>query len=87
MTFGRLSTDDSSGVIRAYVGEGSFTDDELDTFGSRAVVEVPRLQDLLRHICSNGFEHHVVMTRSHTADVLAEAFSRYLRWDTYRHDA
>jgi len=87
MTFGRLSTDDTAGIIRAYVGEGSFTNDELDTFGTRAVVEVPRLQDLLRHICSNGFEHHVVMTRSQTADVLAEAFTRYLKWDTYRHDA
>lgn len=87
MTFGRLSTDDSAGIIRAYVGEGSFTDDELDTFGSRAVVKVPRLQDLLRYICSNGFEHHVVMTRSHTAEVLAEAFTKYLKWDTYSHDA
>jgi len=86
MTFGRLSTDDSAGIIRAYVGEGSFTNDELDTFGARAVVEVPRLQDLLRHICANGFEHHVVMTRSHTAEVLTEAFTRYLKWDTYRHD-
>jgi L-fucose isomerase-like protein len=86
MTFGRLSTDDNAGIIRAYVGEGSFTNDELDTFGARAVVEVPRLQDLLQHICANGFEHHVVMTRSHTAEVLTEAFSKYLKWDTYRHD-
>jgi L-fucose isomerase-like protein len=86
MTFGRLSTDDSAGIIRAYVGEGSFTNDELDTFGARAVVEVPRLQDLLRHICANGFEHHVVMTRSHTAEVLTEAFTKYLKWDTHRHD-
>ena len=86
MTFGRLSTDDNAGLIRAYVGEGSFTNDELDTFGARAVVEVPRLQDLLHHICANSFEHHVVMTRSHTAEVLTEAFSKYLKWDTYRHD-
>ena len=86
MTFGRLSTDDTTGAILAYVGEGSFTNDELDTFGSRAVVSVPRLQGLLRYICSNGFEHHVVMTRSLTAGVLDEAFSKYLKWDTYRHD-
>jgi L-fucose isomerase-like protein len=86
MTFGRLSTDDTAGIIRAYVGEGSFTDDPLDTFGSRAVVEVPRLQDLLHHICSNGYEHHVVMTRSQTAGVLAEAFTKYLKWETYLHD-
>ncbi len=86
MTFGRLSTDDVSGTIRAYVGEGTFTNDELDTFGSRAVVEVPHLQSLLRHICTKGFEHHVVMTRSHTAHVLEDAFTTYLRWATYAHE-
>jgi len=87
MTFGRLSTDDTTGAILAYIGEGSFTNDELDTFGSSAVVTVPKLQELLRYICSNGFEHHVVMTRSRTAGVLNETFSKYLKWDTYRHDA
>ena len=86
LTFGRLTTDDAAGTLRAYVGEGSFTDDKLDTFGSRAVVEVPGLQSLLRFICRNGFEHHVAMTRSRTASVLAEAFRNYLKWDTYRHE-
>lgn len=85
LTFGRISTDDSAGVIRTYVGEGEFTNDQLDTFGARAVVAVPKLQRLMRHICENGFEHHVVMTRSHTAGVLGEAFSKYLRWETYEH--
>jgi L-fucose isomerase-like protein len=42
----------------AYVGEGRFTDDPLQTFGTRAVVEVPDLQGLMRYICRNGFEHH-----------------------------
>jgi L-fucose isomerase-like protein len=46
---------------------------------------VPRLQRLLRYICTNGFEHHVVMTRSHTARALAEAFRNYLGWDIYHH--
>jgi L-fucose isomerase-like protein len=86
MTYGRLSTDDTSGVIRAYVGQGEFTDDPLDTFGTKAVVHVPRLQELLRYICRNGFEHHVVMTRSQTAAVLEEALGTYLGWETYRHD-
>lgn len=87
MTFGRLSTDDTAGVIRAYVGQGAFTNDELDTFGTRAVVEVPDLQRLMHHICENGFEHHVVMTKSHTASVLREAFHTYLNWATYEHSA
>jgi L-fucose isomerase-like protein len=87
LTFGRLTTADSDGRIRAYVGEGALTNDELDTFGTRAVAHVPGLQQLLRTICREGFEHHVVMTSSKTASVLAEAFENYLGWETYQHTA
>lgn len=85
LTFGRLSTDDTSGRIRAYLGEGLLTNDPLDTFGNRAVAHVPDLNALMRHICENGFEHHVVMNLSHTATVLREAFEKYLEWETYLH--
>src|SRR5690606_20146697 len=37
LTYGRLTTDDTEGVIRAYVGQGMLTNDALDTFGNRAV--------------------------------------------------
>lgn len=86
LTFGRVTTDDTSGVIRAYVGEGELTNDELRTFGNRAVAHVPKLQKLMRHVCLNGFEHHVVMSASRTAAVLAEAFERYLGWEVYHHE-
>ena len=66
LTYGRVTTADADGCIRAYVGEGELTDDELNTFGTRAVAHVPQLQKLLRYVCENGFEHHVVMTRSHS---------------------
>jgi L-fucose isomerase-like protein len=85
LTFGRITTADADGAIRTYVGEGELTNDELKTFGNRAVAHVPQLQQLLRHVCRQGFEHHVVMTRSHSADILAEAFGNYLGWDVYRH--
>jgi L-fucose isomerase-like protein len=87
VTFGRISTDDLSGRITTYVGEGRFTDDPLHTFGTRAVVEVPGLQRLMRVICRKGFEHHAAMNGSHTAGVLAEAFEQYLGWEVYRHEA
>ncbi len=87
LTFGRITTDDTSGVIRAYVGEGELTNDPLHTFGNRAVARVPRLQTLMRHVCEHGFEHHVVMNASRTAGVLREAFGRYLGWDVYHHAA
>lgn len=86
VTFARISTDDMHGMMRTYVGEGNFTNDPLDTFGSRAVVEVPGLQRLMKYICKNGFEHHVAMNASLTADTLAEAFETYLGWDVYRHE-
>lgn len=86
VTFARISTDDVNGMIRTYVGEGRFTDDPLDTFGSRAVVEVPGLQRLMKYICKNGFEHHVAMSASLCAGTLAEAFDTYFGWDVYQHE-
>ncbi|MBP8305596.1 MAG: fucose isomerase [Phycisphaerae bacterium] len=85
MTYFRVSTDDSMGSIKTYLGEGRFTDDPFDMDGGIAVCKVDRLRDLLAYICRNGFEHHVAMTRTYCADVLEEAVSRYLGWDLYRH--
>ena len=85
LTYGRITTDDNQGIIRAYVGQGDLTNDDLNTFGNRAVAHVPQLQNLMRHVCANGFEHHVVMNLSHTAAILQEAFSLYLGWEVYHH--
>ncbi|MCA9905853.1 MAG: L-fucose/L-arabinose isomerase family protein [Anaerolineae bacterium] len=84
-TYLRLSTDDYSGKIRAYVGEGKFTDDPIDTFGGYGVVQVPRYQELLAYICDNGFEHHVTVNQSYVAGAVDEAFNKYLGWSTYHH--
>jgi L-fucose isomerase-like protein len=85
MSFARFSTDDRAGRIRGYVGEGEFTKDPLKTFGGAGVAKIPNLQPLLRHICSNGFEHHVAGTFGHIADSVHEATTRYLGWDVLRH--
>ena len=85
VTYARITTDDVHGAIRAYVGEGDFTDDPLETFGSRAVVKVPRLQELLQFICRNGFEHHAAMTGAHCATIFADAVETYMGWPVYRH--
>jgi len=85
MSFARFSTDDFTGEIKGYVGQGSFTDDTLNTFGGVGVVEIPHLQELLRYICENGFEHHVATSFSSTASAIQEAASKYLNWSTYWH--
>jgi L-fucose isomerase-like protein len=84
-TYCRVSTDDSWGVIRAYVGEGELTDDPLETFGGYGVVRIPDLQGLLHHICENGFEHHVAINLSQTAAAVHEALDKYMDWDVYYH--
>jgi L-fucose isomerase-like protein len=85
LTYGRITTADTEGKIRCYVGEGELTNDALDTFGNRAVAHVPNLQNVLRHVCQQGFEHHVVMTVSRSAEILAEAFGNYFGWEVERH--
>ena len=87
LTFARVTTDDRHGQVRAYVGEGRMTDDPLDTYGTRAVVEIPGLPRLLHHICRNGFEHHVAMSASLVSDAVEDAFATYLDWPTYHHQA
>src|SRR5271168_3763698 len=85
MSFARFSTDDRTGRIRGYVGDGNFTDDPLETFGGAGVVKIPHLQELLRYICENGFEHHVAANFSTVSGIIHEAAIRYLGWDTYWH--
>jgi L-fucose isomerase-like protein len=85
VTFSRVSTDDFTGKIRAYVGDGLFTDDPLNTFGTKAVVKVGRLPHLMHYICKNGFEHHAAMNGSHCAAAVTEALGNYLDWEVYHH--
>jgi len=84
-TFCRTTTDDTSGIISVYCGEGEFTDDKLDTFGGFGVMRIPNLQMLMQYICRMGFEHHVAVNMSSKADAIAEALDTYMDWEVYRH--
>jgi len=85
MTYFRISTDDRKGIIKSYLGEGTMTDDPYGMDGGIAVCSIPNLQDLMKYMCKNGFEHHVAMVRGHVADILEEAIGNYLGWDIYFH--
>lgn len=85
MTYLKVTTDDKNGKIKCYLGEGTFTDDPLPTFGGVAVCEVPDLNGLMRHLTKNGYEHHVALSQAKCADVLEEALGNYMGWDVYRH--
>jgi L-fucose isomerase-like protein len=85
MTYARYSTDDATGTVRGYVGQGRFTDDPLETFGGAGVVEIPNLQHLLHYICEQGFEHHVAANFSECSAAIHEASTKYLGWPMYHH--
>lgn len=85
-TFFRLSTDDSRGIIKTYLGKGQITDEPYGMDGCIAVTKVDNLQKLMKYICKNGFEHHVAMCRTDVVDILDEAINTYLGWECYVHE-
>jgi L-fucose isomerase-like protein len=84
-TYTRISTDDTQGYIKVYLGEGEFTNDPLDTFGGYGVVSIPNMQNLLKFMCANAFEHHVALSKSKVSRILLEAFHNYFDWKVYYH--
>lgn len=85
-TFFRISTDDTKGTIKAYLGTGEITDDPYGMDGCIAVTKVNNLQTLMKYICKNGFEHHVAMVRNDVKEILNEAIEDYLGWNLYVHE-
>ena len=85
-TFFRISTDDTKGVIKAYLGTGEITDDPYGMDGCIAVTKVDNLQILMKHICKNGVEHHVAICLKYVKDILNEAIEGYLGWNLYVHE-
>ena len=82
----RIETDDLYGEIKAIITEGKYTEDDLDTFGGFGVVEIPDLQNLLKSLCLGGFAHHVASTLNEVGDIVYEALTKYLGYNTEFHN-
>lgn len=82
-TYFRISTDDTRGCIKSYLGEGKITNEPYGMDGCIAVTEVPNLQGLMKYICKNGFEHHVAACRGNVAEILRDAIENYLGWELF----
>ncbi|MHA2121101.1 MAG: L-fucose/L-arabinose isomerase family protein [Promethearchaeota archaeon] len=81
----RIETDDLYGEIKAIMAEGTYTEDQLDTFGGYGVVQIPNLPNLLRSICLGGYAHHVAVSLSEVGDIIYEALS-YLGYNISFHN-
>jgi L-fucose isomerase-like protein len=84
-TFLRLSTRDWEGTVRGYIGTGTVTMEDPETFGAVGVLRVERLQELMQTVCREGFEHHVCMAYGSVAEPLFDALSTYLGVEMIRH--
>lgn len=84
-TFFRISTDDTKGTIKTYLGNGNFTNDAVELDGGTAICQIDNLQPLMKHLTKNGFEHHVAMVRGDVSEIIEETVDTYLKWDIYRH--
>lgn len=85
ITFCRIHTNDEAGKLEAILGQGQIVSNPPDTFGAVGILEVPKLQELLRYICYQGYEHHVSITPGAQAEALHEACTKYLGWEMYLH--
>ena len=72
--------------MRGYVGRGRIHRRSAGDVRRRGRGEIPQLQNLLRYICENGFEHHVAANLSDDSRAAVyEADSKYLGWEMYWH--
>jgi L-fucose isomerase-like protein len=80
-TYGSLLTED--GKLKAYLGQGRFTADPIpaDFFGCAGVAHIEGLQDKLLTIGAAGHRHHVSVTPGHHLAAVAEALTKYLRFE------
>lgn len=81
MTFSNCKTE--NGKLTCYIGEGEFTDDEIEKayFGCGGVAQIPQLQKKLITLGRNGFRHHTAVGVGHMELVLREAFTYYLGYE------
>ena len=78
VTVGSLKTE--NGDICAFVTDGKLTDDKLpeEFFGFGTVFERKNAGMLFNYMASNGYRHHVAVSKGNYVCAIEEAFGKYL---------
>ena len=78
VTYGSLKTE--NGKLIAFVSEGTFTDDEIEPefFGSGKVLQGDTINNVINHIATEGYKHHLCFSFGSYADAVSEALNKYL---------
>lgn len=72
--------------FRALLIQAAFETRDEATEGAYGWCRIGNLSQLYRRVLLRHYPHHVAMTQSHCADILHEAFDRYLKLKTDRHE-
>lgn len=78
VTYGSLKSE--GGHITAFVSEGEFTDDVIESefFGSGKVIYGKTVNEVIEHVATQGYKHHLCFSFGKCASALNEAFNKYL---------
>lgn len=81
VTLGSLKTE--NGRICTFVTEGKLTDEELGDgfFGFGTVFQSKNATDVFNYMATNGYRHHVAVSKGNYASAIKEAFEKYLDYD------
>ncbi len=81
VTVGSFKTED--GQMCSFVTEGVLTDDYVGDgfFGCGVVFEKYDLPEMMDYMCTEGYRHHVAITKGNWAQSVAEAFDKYLEYN------
>lgn len=75
-----------NGKLCGFVTEGTLTDDAIEEafFGSGIVLERKNIEQMLAYMGTNGFRHHVCVTKGNVAEIAKEALEKYLGYNVDR---
>lgn len=80
-TIGSFKTE--NGELCSFVAEGVLTDDYVGDgfFGCGIVFEKEDLPEMMDYMCTEGYRHHVAITKGNWAQAVDEAFEKYLGYN------
>ncbi len=78
VTVGSFKTE--NGNLCAFIAEGELTDDVLPDcfFGCGSVFKKAGANEMLKYMASEGYRHHIAVTKGNFAPAVVEAFTKYL---------
>lgn len=82
-TYGSAKTE--KGKIYAFLGQGQLTGDPIEEefFGTGVVLQAPYMQQMMHHMATEGYRHHMSVVSGHSLWAAQEALQNYLGYQVH----